>query len=246
MHLGRLPGSCLSFHSTRSGYITQGQCDPRFEMIQGSTAAQPKCVYILLFQSVQRSYVFISNMPCIIASLYHKKTTHVKYTVLSHEHIRMAVSVWCLFDLLYHMIYLSICFQVVWLSQCQWHDDVIKRTHFPRHRPFVRGNPRYPVDFPHKGEWRGALMFSVICAWTNGWADNRNPGDLTRLCSHYNVIAIEANKKDFVKINPCQNKTNQDIVQTVCIILGMHFVFALALIWCIMLKPTWPPVTFGR
>ena len=32
----------------------------------------------------------------------------------------------------------------------------------------------------HKGQWRGALMFSLICAWKNGWANNRYAGDLRR------------------------------------------------------------------
>ena len=30
-----------------------------------------------------------------------------------------------------------------------------------------------PVNSPHKGQWCGALMFSLICAWTNGWINNR-------------------------------------------------------------------------
>ena len=33
-------------------------------------------------------------------------------------------------------------------------------------------------EFPHKGQWRWALMFSLITAWTNSWVNNRNPGDL--------------------------------------------------------------------
>ena len=48
------------------------------------------------------------------------------------------------------------------------HDDVIKWKHFPRYWPFVRGIHRWPVNSPHKGQWRGALMFSLICAWING------------------------------------------------------------------------------
>ena len=48
------------------------------------------------------------------------------------------------------------------------HDDVIKWRHFPRHWPFVRGIHRSPVNSPHKGQWRGTLMFSLICAWING------------------------------------------------------------------------------
>ena len=43
-------------------------------------------------------------------------------------------------------------------------DDVIKWKHFPRYWPFVRGIHRWPVNSPHKGQWRGAVMFSLICA----------------------------------------------------------------------------------
>ena len=48
------------------------------------------------------------------------------------------------------------------------HDDVIKWKHFSRYWTFVRGIPRSPVNSPHKGQWRRALMFSLICAWING------------------------------------------------------------------------------
>ena len=43
------------------------------------------------------------------------------------------------------------------------HGDVIKWKHFPRYWPFVRGIQRWLVNSPHKGQWRGALMFSLIC-----------------------------------------------------------------------------------
>ena len=70
------------------------------------------------------------------------------------------------------------------------HDDVIKWTHFPRHWPFVRGIHRSPVNSPHKGQWRGALMFSFICAWINVWVNNREAGDLRRHRAHYDVIVM--------------------------------------------------------
>ena len=41
--------------------------------------------------------------------------------------------------------------------------------HFQRYWPFVRGIHRSPVNSPHKGQWREALMFSLICAWINAW-----------------------------------------------------------------------------
>ena len=45
-----------------------------------------------------------------------------------------------------------------------YHDDVIKLKHFPRYWPFVRGIHRSPVNSPHKGQWRGALRFTLIYA----------------------------------------------------------------------------------
>ena len=41
-------------------------------------------------------------------------------------------------------------------------------------------NPPVTGEFPHKDQWGQALMFSLIYAWTNGWANNRDTGDLGR------------------------------------------------------------------
>ena len=73
---------------------------------------------------------------------------------------------------------------------CILHDDVIKWKHFPRNWPFVREIHRSPVNFPHKGQWRGALMFSLIYAWINDWVNNREAGDLRRQHGHYDVIVM--------------------------------------------------------
>ena len=70
------------------------------------------------------------------------------------------------------------------------HDDVIKWKHFPHNWPFVRGIHRSPVNSPHKGQWRGALMLSLICAWINDWVNNREAGDLRRNRVHYDVIVM--------------------------------------------------------
>ena len=70
------------------------------------------------------------------------------------------------------------------------HDDVIKLKHFPRYWPFVRGIHRSPVNSPHKGQWRGALMFSLICVWINGWVNNREAGDLRRYRAHHDVAVM--------------------------------------------------------
>ena len=70
------------------------------------------------------------------------------------------------------------------------HDDVIKWKHFPRYWPFVRGIHRSPVNSPHKGQWRRALMFSLICTWINGSVNNHEAGDLRRHRAHYDVIVM--------------------------------------------------------
>ena len=66
------------------------------------------------------------------------------------------------------------------------HDDVIQRKHFPRNWPFVRS----PVNSPPKGQWCGALVFSLICVWINDWLNNHEAGDLRRYRAHYDVIAM--------------------------------------------------------
>ena len=70
------------------------------------------------------------------------------------------------------------------------HDDIIKWKHFPRYWPFVQGIHRSPVNSPHKGQWRGALMFSLICVWINEWVNNREAGDLRRYRAHYDVTLM--------------------------------------------------------
>ena len=70
------------------------------------------------------------------------------------------------------------------------HYDVIKWKHLPRYWPFVRRIHRSPVNYPYKGQWRGALVFSLICSWIHGWVNNREAGDLRRHRAQYNVIVM--------------------------------------------------------
>ena len=48
----------------------------------------------------------------------------------------------------------------------------------------------YILNSPHKGQWRGGLMFSLICAWIHGWVNNRDIGHLGRHRAHYDVIVM--------------------------------------------------------
>ena len=49
------------------------------------------------------------------------------------------------------------------------------------------GIHRSPVNSPHKGQWRGALMLSLICARINDWVNNLEAVDLIRHRGHYDV-----------------------------------------------------------
>ena len=65
------------------------------------------------------------------------------------------------------------------------YDYVIKWKHFPRNWPF---------DSPHKSQWRGAFMFSLICVWINDWVNTREAGNLRRYHAHYDVIVMTIGK----------------------------------------------------
>ena len=67
---------------------------------------------------------------------------------------------------------------------------VIKWKHFLRYWPSGRGIHRSSVNSPQKGQWHGALMFVFICAWTNGWVNNHDAGDLRRHRVHYDVTIM--------------------------------------------------------
>ena len=86
------------------------------------------------------------------------------------------------------------------------HDDVIKWKHFPRYCPFVRGIHRWPVNSPHKGQWRGVSMFSLIFALNKrlsrqllGWWFETPSRPLLRHCndikytdSHFTVVKVSS------------------------------------------------------
>ena len=52
------------------------------------------------------------------------------------------------------------------------------------------GNSPVPGEFPTR-KWRGALMLSLICAWTNRWVNKPNAGDLRHHSPHYDVIVMQ-------------------------------------------------------
>ena len=52
------------------------------------------------------------------------------------------------------------------------------------------GNSSVTGEFPHKSQWRGALMYLWSAPWINSWVNNREAGDLRRNRVHYDVIVM--------------------------------------------------------
>ena len=71
-----------------------------------------------------------------------------------------------------------------------FHDDVIKWDHFLCYWPFVRGIHQWLVDSPYKGQLYASLMFSLICTWTNSWANNWDASDLRYHHTHCDVTVM--------------------------------------------------------
>ena len=68
-----------------------------------------------------------------------------------------------------------ICRTRMWPSLCPWWRHQMET--FSESLAICAGNSPAPVNSPHKGQWRGALMFSLICVWINDWVNNREAGD---------------------------------------------------------------------
>ena len=97
-----------------------------------------------------------------------------------------------------------------------FHDDVIKWNQLLRYWPFVWGIHRWSVNSPHKVQWRGALVFSLICALTNGWVNNwdRDTGDLRRHRAYYDVTVT------FVCVYTCSSSYRLSavlLITSVCV-----------------------------
>ena len=65
--------------------------------------------------------------------------------------------------------------------------------------PLCGGIHRSPVNSRHKGQWRGALIFSLIWAPINGWVNNGVTGNFRRHRAHYDVTVIICSNVSWVR-----------------------------------------------
>ena len=120
----------------------------------------------------------------------HKSTTHSRARVTLHvgsdaaAHRERMESAVRLKSLLTRVLMASSHWAIWTLTDsrtsCNWPLEVNERKslycgmwHITWWRHQMETFSALPVDSPHNGQWRRASMFSLICAWTNGWANNR-------------------------------------------------------------------------
>ena len=103
------------------------------------------------------------------------------------------------------------------------HDDVIIWKLFPRCWPFVRVLHRWPVNSPHKGQWRGALMFSSICAWIKGWVNTHEAGNLRRYRARYDIIVMIFDRRGSPRSEPKLTATHAWEVSLMILICICHW-----------------------
>ena len=89
----------------------------------------------------------------------------------------------------------SILFTDTWWAHKPWWRHQMET--FSALLALCAGNSPVPVNSPHKGQWRGALMFSLICAWIHDWVNNREAGDLRRRRGHYDVIVMVKSRENW-------------------------------------------------
>ena len=107
---------------------------------------------------------------------------------------------------------------VLYFDQTWWRHQMET---FPHYWPFVRGIHRFLVNSPHKGQWRGAFMFSLICVWINRWVNNLEAGDLRCYHAHYDVIVTICLR--FIPNSPIDNKSIFVQVNAWCWKAGSHY-----------------------
>ena len=136
-----------------------------------------KCiVYIQLLSSLNINTVFLGLGILMRLSYLYNGSSYIGRASLYWDGLQSSKEVFFTMDLMAKAMSPS----------SRKHDDVIKWKQFPHYWPFVRGIHRSPVNSPHKGQWRGAL----ICTRINGWVNNGEAGDLRGYRAHYDVIMM--------------------------------------------------------
>ena len=156
----------------------------------------------------------------VFVTTYHNwHTTHVSIMICSYQHGHTPV-LFVTFgseensinftDYISKHIFLKNIFILIKITQyhrtnihqIDHHYDVIKWKHFTRFPLWGQSNGHRWIPLT-KASGADFLVFSLICAWTNIWENNRDTDDLRRHRAHYDatvMITCHAKKDNVVTI----------------------------------------------
>ena len=127
------------------------------------------------------------------------------------------------------------------------YDDVIKWKHFPRYWPFVWGIHRSRVNSPFKGKWRGALIFSLICAWINGWVNNLKTGDFRRHRAHCDVTVMVIHMHEMLCCAKTYTASSEIWYKQCSVFVSWHVLWVgRSYLYYRVLPPCWIKQTYGN
>ena len=196
---GRVSGPAVPHHAAWRSLVCPGL--PRGTSLQEQQNHQPCRFHIISsFQKyisnskdntvVRPSYLYDIGM-CVVVRRHFLYSCNSPKLQLYNGFLNttgMITKPWRRMICLIELSRVGFKFSLTWVTGELSHDAVIKWKQFLRFWPFVWGIHRSPVNSPHKGQWRRAWMFSLICAWINGWVNNIEAGDLRRHRAHCDVI----------------------------------------------------------
>ena len=121
----------------------------------------------------------------------HSTLTFFKCTIITCNLVSANNDQICKYPQFFHYVDISNCrLQLLFVLHLDiFNEDTWWRHHMEAFSALMTLH-RSPVNSPHKGQWREALIFSLIDAWTNGWVNNRDAGGLRRHCGHYDVTVM--------------------------------------------------------
>ena len=105
------------------------------------------------------------------------------------------------------------------------------------------GNSSVTGEFPSQRAGDVELWCSLICAWTNGRANNRDAGDLRRHRAHYDVTVNEGGIQRTLDTSRylLSKKVRKDTQQLAINIHSLNKVLDIFLSYCVQYRATFDP-----